>query len=89
MDNPIECQRRHARMTELGERVRLWRRDKLLLLGQMASLMGVGSADLSAWETGRKPWPPDMAARVEKTIAFDSETTTQPTPLPREPIVNF
>lgn len=60
-------------MTDLGRKVRAWRFRHGVILGEMASLMGVTSAELSAWEVGRKPWPSAMRLRIEGCISFDRE----------------
>ncbi len=62
-----------------GDRVRRWRADHDLLLIQMARGMRVSIAQLSAWETGRKPW---MPAQKRKAVVWMSKQRTPRRSLP-------
>lgn len=40
-----------------GNQIRKWRRDHDVLLIEMARAINIGIAQLSSFETGRRPWP--------------------------------
>ncbi|MEM7211764.1 MAG: hypothetical protein AAF479_07705 [Pseudomonadota bacterium] len=52
-----------------GNFVRGWRAAKNMSLLTMAEKVGIGSAELSSYETGRVPWPDDVREQV-RTVMY-------------------
>ena len=52
-----------------GALIRGWRAAKMMLLGDMADALGLKPSELSAYETGEKPWPADVRARVNEFVS--------------------
>ena len=53
----------------LGQKFRAWRAERGVLLFEIATLLGISSADLSGYEVGRKPWPDQLRLRVQHMLA--------------------
>lgn len=53
-------------LTPFGRVLRDFRLERCLLLGDMADALGLGAAELSSIETGKRAIPTDMIDRLEK-----------------------
>lgn len=57
-----------ATIDPLGRAFRAWRAERGVMLFEIATLLGISSADLSGYEVGRKPWPDDLRLRVQHML---------------------
>lgn len=57
-------------LTPFGRVLRDFRLERCLLLGDMADALGLGAAELSSIETGKRAIPTDMIDRLEAIYAF-------------------
>lgn len=61
-------------LTEFGKALRKLRIDFSLTLGGLGELLGVSAAFLSAVETGRKPVPSNLLAKLQSQLPIGQET---------------
>lgn len=57
-------------LTPFGRVVRDFRLERRLLLGDMADALGLGCAELSSIETGKRAIPVDMIDRLDGVYSF-------------------
>lgn len=65
-------------MTDRGDLFRRWRAEVGLLLLHTSILLGVSPSQLSSFELGKKPWPKDVADRVDDLLSIPAREGGNP-----------
>lgn len=67
----------HTRLTPFGQKCREIRKEKGLLLLDMAKVAGVSSGFFSMVETGRKPVPDGLVSKIVSGLSLHSRKATE------------